>query len=274
MKTLWKTNFTACAVTSSLFSLFFFSFFFSFFWGWSVRSNSKHWFTTSFVGGRCRKAMLGVWVKVTQNPNHLVVTWLQTGDALYPLQCATCATASAPLLSWFYCQGRLFTPPSVFLSHLPTVMLCGRALPTVSSWVVALLVRPRIKKATPVTRGSSDRGQVSQVILIEEKACSQNWTENVRFALRGTFGGHCQTGTDLELWHWVRASTHMRLPPLPPPPHPASPPLSSPRPLLPSCDKGRRHLSLFVYSICGRNPRSRLTNALELGPYVWRRILL
>jgi len=23
--------------------------------------NSKHWFTTSFLGGRCRKAMLGVW---------------------------------------------------------------------------------------------------------------------------------------------------------------------------------------------------------------------
>ena len=27
----------------------------------SVHSNSKHWFTTSFLQGRCRKAMLGVW---------------------------------------------------------------------------------------------------------------------------------------------------------------------------------------------------------------------
>ena len=26
--------------------------------------NSKHWFTTSFLGGRCRKAMLGVWVLI------------------------------------------------------------------------------------------------------------------------------------------------------------------------------------------------------------------
>ena len=25
-------------------------------------TNSKHWFTTSFLGGRRRKAMLGVWV--------------------------------------------------------------------------------------------------------------------------------------------------------------------------------------------------------------------
>ena len=24
-------------------------------------SNSKHWFMTSFLGGRCRKAVLGVW---------------------------------------------------------------------------------------------------------------------------------------------------------------------------------------------------------------------
>ena len=26
-----------------------------------MHPNSKHWFTTSFLGGRCRKAMLGVW---------------------------------------------------------------------------------------------------------------------------------------------------------------------------------------------------------------------
>ena len=26
-------------------------------------TNSKHWFTTSFLGGRCRKVMLGVWDK-------------------------------------------------------------------------------------------------------------------------------------------------------------------------------------------------------------------
>ena len=25
-------------------------------------ANSKHWFTTSFLGGRCRKAVLGVWL--------------------------------------------------------------------------------------------------------------------------------------------------------------------------------------------------------------------
>ena len=28
-------------------------------------ANSKHWFTTSFLGGRCRKAMLGVCVHYT-----------------------------------------------------------------------------------------------------------------------------------------------------------------------------------------------------------------
>ena len=27
-------------------------------------SDSKHWFTTSFLGGRCRKAMLGVWERL------------------------------------------------------------------------------------------------------------------------------------------------------------------------------------------------------------------
>ena len=30
--------------------------------GKAYASNSKHWFTTSFLQGRCRKAMLGVWL--------------------------------------------------------------------------------------------------------------------------------------------------------------------------------------------------------------------
>ena len=30
-------------------------------------SNSKHWFTTSFLGGRCRKATLGVWLHLCHN---------------------------------------------------------------------------------------------------------------------------------------------------------------------------------------------------------------
>ena len=30
-------------------------------WYITPRTNSKHWFATSFLGGRCRKAMHGVW---------------------------------------------------------------------------------------------------------------------------------------------------------------------------------------------------------------------
>ena len=37
-------------------------------------ANSKHWFTTSFLqGGRCRKAMLGVWASCRLRPLSIVV---------------------------------------------------------------------------------------------------------------------------------------------------------------------------------------------------------
>ena len=34
-------------------------------------ANSKHWFTTSFFGGRCRKAMLGVYVRSSADGKQL-----------------------------------------------------------------------------------------------------------------------------------------------------------------------------------------------------------
>ena len=38
------------------------------------KSNSKHWFTTSFFGGRCRKAMLVVCVALQSNSKHWFTT--------------------------------------------------------------------------------------------------------------------------------------------------------------------------------------------------------
>ena len=46
---------------------------------WS-KSNSKHWFTTSFLQGRCRKAMLGVWEQVSN-----LVFYTQSTGVLRPV---------------------------------------------------------------------------------------------------------------------------------------------------------------------------------------------
>ena len=34
-----------------------------------LKPNSKHWFTTSFLGGRCRTAVLGVWIGLQKQPS-------------------------------------------------------------------------------------------------------------------------------------------------------------------------------------------------------------
>ena len=44
-------------------------------------ANSKHWFTTSFLGGRCRKAMLGVCLLWSVLASKLVISQLSPDTA-------------------------------------------------------------------------------------------------------------------------------------------------------------------------------------------------
>ena len=77
--------------------------------------NSNHWFTTSFFGGGCRKAMLGVCVQVCQYVSGVL-------RSLLPEQ--VLRLRSSCLLSG--CSGRkhsIMTPPSLPCCDLSTTTL-------------------------------------------------------------------------------------------------------------------------------------------------------
>ena len=50
-----------------------------------THTNSKHWVTTSFLGGRCRKAMLGVWCTHRRDRHWRVLTRKNWKTILHPV---------------------------------------------------------------------------------------------------------------------------------------------------------------------------------------------
>ena len=63
-------------------------------------TNSKHWFTTSFLGGRCGKSLLGVWTRSRQwDTSYSRVTPILHADS-------TCGHATADLTTTRLCGCR------------------------------------------------------------------------------------------------------------------------------------------------------------------------
>ena len=114
--------------------------------------NSKHWFTTSFLGGRCRKAVLGVWGSHTHTHIYAAVHWQMDSTQRESIACVILVFCCCcwwwrvyvcvftlphgqPLLSWW------FTPTQMIRlnrNRQQSLAISGGFISSSGGWMLVL----------------------------------------------------------------------------------------------------------------------------------------